>query len=93
MCELVIGVLAIYLYSVQFKLTGSLINEMNFFFKSVDVEQEVNGLYTFDRKAKLKPELVEDINRRAKKLYLESVDPKGLSRHLRTFKHMVQGKV
>lgn len=53
---------------------------MNFFFlkKSVDVEQEVNGLYTFDRKAKLKPELVEDINRRAKKLYLESVDPKGL---------------
>ncbi|EGC47264.1 beta-galactosidase/beta-glucuronidase [Histoplasma capsulatum var. duboisii H88] len=59
----------------------------------VDVEQEVNGLYTFDRKAKLKPELVEDINRRAKKLYLESVDPKGLSRHLRTFKHMVQGKV
>ncbi|PGH34875.1 hypothetical protein GX50_02325 [[Emmonsia] crescens] len=59
----------------------------------VDVEQEVNGLYTFDRKAKLKPELVKDINDRARKLYLESIDSKGLSKRLRTFKHIlhVQG--
>ncbi|EGE81658.1 hypothetical protein RJZ56_005771 [Blastomyces dermatitidis] len=58
----------------------------------VDVEQEVNGLYSFDRKAKLKPELVKDINDRAKKVYFESIDSKGLSKRLRTFKHMVQGK-
>lgn len=57
------------------------------------MEQEVNGLYTFDRKAKLKPELVKDINDRARKLYLESIDSKGLSKRLRTFKHIlhVQG--
>ncbi|OJD24308.1 hypothetical protein ACJ73_04335 [Blastomyces percursus] len=48
----------------------------------VNVEQEVNGLYTFDRKAKLKPDLVKDINYRAKKLYFESIDSKGLKQAL-----------
>ncbi|KAF1988667.1 glycoside hydrolase family 2 protein [Aulographum hederae CBS 113979] len=41
-----------------------------------DIEQEVNGLYTFDRKPKLDVEAVRKIMEGAEKLYLESLEGK-----------------
>lgn len=42
-----------------------------------DIEQEVNGLYTFDRKPKLKVEGVREILEKAKKWYYDSKGLKG----------------
>ncbi|PGH03511.1 hypothetical protein AJ79_07346 [Helicocarpus griseus UAMH5409] len=57
----------------------------------VDVEQEVNGLYTFNRQPKLRPELVKDINDRARKFYFESIESRGVNRHFRVFSRLVHG--
>lgn len=40
---------------------------------STDIEQEVNGLYSYDRKEKIDPAEVKKIMDRAAKMYLDGV--------------------
>jgi hypothetical protein len=44
------------------------------FLDRTDIEQEVNGLYSFDRRPKLDVEAVRRINEAACKLYYEQIE-------------------
>ena len=41
--------------------------------ETIDIEQEVNGLYSYDRKEKIDPAEVKKIMDRAAKMYLDGV--------------------
>lgn len=44
-----------------------------------DIEQEVNGLYAFDRRPKLDVDTVKEINEAACRLYYAQIGKEGIS--------------